>query len=147
MLLGGERGGNAGWAGTDDDQIIGVGASRDARPNHVFDSHATLLDAVFDEPHTAQFAGNVDTLHVGFVSVTDMREVNAPLFCTDDQRDGVYRTGMEAGTVAYAVGCIDEGATTFQNSQYIFFRTSLYAGTTFDAGIQIYKWVKRNRLV
>ncbi len=106
-----------------------------------------LFDAVFDETHAAQLTRNKNAGDVGFKILIDVREVHTPLFRADPEGDRFDRTCVKTGSVAYAMGGIDQGGPAIADTEDVLFGTCLQTGPALDAGIGIYDRMQGNRFM
>ena len=135
VVDGGEAGRQTGWpaAHNKDVQQIGRAAAwlADAfadRANRL----ASLLRGFADQAHAAEFAGYENAGHIGLKTRADIGNVDAALFGSENQLDGVKRTGWQASAVANAVGRVDEHGFAIDDAQRPL-RADLGAGTGANA--------------
>jgi hypothetical protein len=89
-----------------------------------------LTERVLDEPHAAQFAGDVDSRHIRFEIRFEQRDIDAAPLGSQHQRDGVERTDCLAGSVTDAIGGPHQHRFAADQTQYLVMRL---LGAGFDA--------------
>ena len=108
------------------------GLAADALGNHVH-AVASLVDGILDERQPAQFAGDKEVLHAGFVLLADHRNIRAGAWLGHDHGDSPHRAFFRAQAVADALMAIDDRGFAIDQGQHIAFRTGLHAGAASDA--------------
>ena len=106
LFHGSQRGRQAGRAGSDNDDINRIGTALEFADG--VDGLAALAGGFADQPHSSQFAGDKYPGYVGFKAWADLRNIHAAFLGAKNERDGTMRAGWQAGTVADAVGWVDQ---------------------------------------
>jgi hypothetical protein len=129
QLLGSQRRGQTRRSCADDQDIEGARALHTCLGDRL-ERLLTLHQRILDQPHAAEFAGDVDAWHVGFEVRLQHRNIEATPLGPEHQRDRIERTDHLACTMSDAVGWTHEHCLAIDQAQHFVMRL---LGAGFDA--------------